>query len=179
MNYYNRYFSTLWGIFSIFSVAFWLLLKSRFDFYTWLEYSEGMLLLYLLYNSRSLRHKYSRPLWMALGILILGFIFKLLRFPYTFSLLLLGSSAVIIAYLLFYIKFTKRNILDTLKLSWVILFLSVRLINLFHFLLPPFLEQLSSILIFSIYIWVSRLELAGKDQSEIEPKEVEMPEDIL
>jgi hypothetical protein len=116
---------------------------------------------------------------MALGILILGFIFKLLRFPYTFTLLLLGSSTVIIAYLLFYIKFTKRNILDTLKLSWVILFLSVRLINLFHFLLPPFIEQLSSILIFSIYIWVSRLELAGKDQSEIEPKEVEMPEDIL
>jgi hypothetical protein len=179
VNYYNRYFSTLWGIFSIFSVAFWLLLQSRFDVSTWLEYSEGMLLLYLVYNSRSLRHKQSRALWMASGILIMGLVFKLLRFPYTFILLLVGSSAVIISYLLFYIRFTKRSILDTLKLSWVILFLSVRLINLFHFLIPTFVEQLSSVLIFSIYFWVSRLELAGKDQSEIEPKEVEMPEDIL
>lgn len=116
---------------------------------------------------------------MAVGILGLGLIFRTLRLPYSFILQIFGSSAIIIAYLLFYIRYTRKSTLDSFKLGWILVFLSERMLSLMHFPIPLVLNNVSSLLIFTVYFWVAKLELSGRDQSEIEELQEELPEDIL
>jgi len=179
MNFYNRYFSTLWGILSLVSVAFWLLLKSQFSFERWIDYSEGMLLLYLVYNSRALRSKQSLPLWLGIVALVIGLLFKVLHWPFAFQLHAFSSAVIVLAYTYFYASIAKKSSLDFLKLSWVYFFIMNRFLPLLNVNLPLPIKYLSPLLILIIYVWVSRLELLGYDQSKLPEAENELPEDVM
>jgi hypothetical protein len=179
MNFYNRYFSTLWGALSLISIAFWLVLKSQFSIDSWIDYSEGMLLLYLVYNSRALRSKQSLPIWLGMIALGLGMLFKFLHWPFAFQLLAFSSAVIVLAYTYFYASIAKKSSLDFLKLSWVYFFIMNHFLPLLNVNLPLPIKYLSPFLILIIYVWVSTLELRGYDQSKLPEAENELPEDVM
>ncbi|MEZ5172108.1 MAG: hypothetical protein R2850_00995 [Bacteroidia bacterium] len=179
MNSFNRFFGVFWGVFSVLSVLFWLRLQGLFSVDSWIEYTEWMLLLYLGYNSRSLRSKQSAPIWIAVISMGVALLFKFLHWPFTFQLLAFATAALAISYTYFYIRISNKKTLDFLKLSWVYFFLISRLLSLFHYVLPGAIKYVSPLLILIIYVWVSNLELKGLDQSLPPEQEKELPEDIL
>jgi asparagine N-glycosylation enzyme membrane subunit Stt3 len=179
MNQYNRYFSTIWGVLSPISMAFWLWIKDDFNWTRWLEYTIGMLFLYLIYNSRSLRYKGNQTMLFAVGLIILGQAFRIMHWPYTFELLIVGTLFLCIAYTIFYFRNTKKNILDSLKLIWLFAAAIRMTFYLFRFPIIPYFDMIIGVLIVIIYSLVAHYELIGKDQSEIEIDEENLPEDIL
>ena len=179
MNFYNRYFSTLWGALSLLSVAFWLMLKSQFSFESWIDYSEGMLLLYLAYNSRALRSKQSLAIWLGIISLGMALAFKFLHWPFSFELAAFSSIVIVLAYTYFYVNISKKTSLDFLKLSWVYFFILTRFFSLMQMNLPVPVNYFSPLLILIIYVWVSRLELLGHDQSKLPEADNDLPEDVM
>lgn len=179
MNRYNRFFGVFWGVFSVLSVLFWLLLQGLFSADSWIEYTEWMLLLYLSYNSRALRSKQALPLYFSILALGTGLLFKFLHWPFAFELLAFGTAATALAYTYFHIRISDKKPLDFLKLFWVYFFLLSRLLALFHYVLPGVIHYVSPVLIAVIYIWVCNLELKGLDQSQPPEESKELPEDIL
>lgn len=115
----------------------------------------------------------------AFGMIILGQTFRILHWPYTFELLFTGTLFLCIAYTIFYFRNTKKNLLDSLKLLWLFIAAIRLFFYLFRFPIISYVDNAIGILIVLIYILVARYELTGKDQSEIEVDEENLPEDVL
>ena len=179
MQQYNKYFSAIWGVLSPISMAFWLGIKGTFSIERWIEYSIGMLFLYLIYNSRSLRNKGSQTMLISIGIVTLGYAFKIMHWPYAFEMLVFGTISICFAYLFFFLKYTGKKILDILKLTWLFLVASRVIIYLFRLPIISTLDYIIGLLLVLIYILVARYELLGIDQSEISEESPELPDDVL
>jgi hypothetical protein len=178
---FNKYFATAWLILAFISVSFWLILENNFSLENLISYSEYVCLLYLIYNSRSLKSKNAIIYLVGNFILIIGILFKIMHWPYNNELLLVSPILIFAGYLLFFYKHTNQNWLDILKLSWIgissmsIIWFTLKLPN------PYLIEHLNSFLFWPIYIGVAWFEAKGNDQSIEINSELEnnMPEDIL
>lgn len=179
MQQYNKYFSTIWGFLSPISMAFWLGIKGNFSIERWIDYSIGMLFLYLVYNSRSIRNKRNQTMLLSIGIVTLGYAFKIMHWPYAFELLILGTTSTFFAYLVFFFKYTRKKTLDILKITWLFLVASRVLIYLFRLPIISILDYIIEFMLVLIYILIARLELLGMDQSEIEEESPELPDDVI
>jgi hypothetical protein len=180
-DYFNRYFATVWFILSVFAVYFWLILERRFNIEDLITYSAYSCLLYLIYNSRSLRAKNAIVYLSGNFILIIGIIFKIMHWPNANVLLIFASFIIILGYFIFFLRNTNKTWLDILKLCWIIIALG----NITWILLKmPYLqliENITLLLIWPIYFGVAWYEARGIDQSETTKQEIEneLPEDIL
>jgi hypothetical protein len=179
MNTFNRYFSTLWGILSLASVAFWLKLQNKLVLTDWIDYSEGMLLIYLIYNSRSLRSKQALLIWLGIASLVVALAFKFMHWPFTIELLAFSGIFVVLSYTYFFSQLQVKRLLDFFKLSWVYFFVMSKLSSLFSISIPESIAYVSPLLLIVVYIQISYLELQGKDQSELKDPERNLPEDVL
>lgn len=179
VNRINRYYSVIWGILSLASVAFWLSINRFFSWQTWIEISAGMLFIYLSYSSRSLRHKQGTPVFIGFGVLFIGAVLKLMHWPFSSIVLLVGLSMTSIAYILFYARFTKKNSIDTLKLIWLLGVDAHVVLYIFRWPRPFWSVSILAVILGIIYVSVARLEIMGKDQSRLEPIEPEYPEDVI
>lgn len=118
-------------------------------------------------------------IWMGIGILGMGLIFKLLHWPFNFELTTFGSLATLLAYYLFYLRKTQKKFLDTLKLLWVVMSAGIVFMSFVNMNIPEEVNYMKAGVLTYIYIRVSILELKGFDQSELQENKQELPEDIL
>lgn len=118
-------------------------------------------------------------IWMGIGILIMGLIFKILHWPFSIELIIFGSLATLLAYYLFYLRRTQKKLLDTLKLLWVVMSTGIVFLNSVNINIPDEINYIKAGILAFIYLYVSKLELNGFDQSELQEKAPELPEDIL
>lgn len=180
-DYFNRYFATIWFVLSVFAVYFWLILERRFNFEDLITYSTYSCLLYLIYNSRSLRSKNSIIYLAGNLILIIGIIFKIMHWPFADALLILAPFIIISGYLIFFFKNTNKTWLDILKLCWIFIASGNILWVLLKMPSPELIENISLFIIWPIYFGVAWYEARGIDQSETtnQESENELPEDVL
>lgn len=181
-DYFNRYFATVWFVLSVFAVYFWLTLERRFNLEDLINYSAYSCLLYLIYNSRSLRSKNASIYLSGNLILIIGIFFKVMHWPYANVLLMFAPVLIFTGYFIFFLKNTNKIWLDALKLCWI----GIASVSIIWVLLkmpyPELIENISLFIIWPIYFGVAWFEARGIDQSEIiknQEIENELPEDVL
>jgi hypothetical protein len=181
-DYFNRYFATVWFVLSVFAVYFWLIIEHRFNLEDLINYSAYSCLIYLIYNSRSLRSKNAIIYLSGNLILIIGIFFKIMHWPYAHILLLFAPILIFIGYFIFFLKNTNKTWLDILKLCWI----GIASVSIIWVLLkmpyPELIENISLFIIWPVYFGVAWYEAKGIDQSEtlkIQEIENELPEDIL
>jgi hypothetical protein len=180
-DYFNRYFATIWFILSVFAVYFWLILERRFNFEDLITYSTYSCLLYLIYNSRSLRAK-NEIIYLAGNIiLITGIFFKIMHWPFADAILLFAPFIIIFGYFIFFFKNTNKTWLDILKLCWICIASGSIVWVFLKMPCPELIEDITLIIIWPIYFGVAWNEARGIDQSETKKQESEneLPEDVL
>jgi len=181
-DYFNRYFATLWFILSVLAVFFWLIIQHKLSWNNQINYTGYSCLLYLIYNSRSIRSK-NAFIFMAGNLLfILGIFFKIMHWPYANELMIAAPVIIFAGYLIFFYKHTTQNWLDILKLSWI----GTSAITIIWVLLklpyPNVIETITLYIFWPVYFGVAFYESKGIDQSiEIKNEELEneLPDDIL
>jgi len=181
-DYFNRYFATVWFFLSVLAVFFWLNLEHRFNFEDLVNYTAYSCLLYLIYNSRSLRSKKSFIFIAGNLLFIISIFFKIMHWPYVNELMILASLIIFAGYLIFFNKNTSRNWLDMLKLSWVGVSISTIIWVLLKLPYPNTIETITLYIFWPIYFGVAWYEAKGIDQSiafKNNDLENELPEDVL
>ena len=89
------------------------------------------------------------PLRISLIILIYGALFKLMHWPNANVLMLIGSTLVLVLYIIRFFYKIEKKLLDYVKLFLVLIWLFNYTITVFHFLkLPYVLEIILAILFF-------------------------------
>lgn len=176
----NRYFGIVWMIFAFLSVWFWLDIQGMATFDKVLNYAGWICVMYLFYNSRSVKSKHAVLLFVGMTILLVGLTFRFFHWPLSYEIILLSSVFIITGYSLYIARRTKRNWIDLLKLGWVV---SSGIAFLWYMLRLPFvqvIEQVPSLLFWPMYLSVVIAEALGKDQSIEEDLEADgLPDDIL
>lgn len=180
MKFINRYFGIIWGIASFLAVLFWMILLKRFDWEQWIGYSSCVCALYVFYSSRSFRGNKFRYITMASTLSLIGLGLRVMRWAFAFEIQVVSTGMMMVAYLLFFIRFTRQNWLDWIKVATGMLAGILFLFRLFHLPLPLPDIQLAVILIWPVYLGITYCEARGMDISIIEkPEKPELPNDIL
>jgi hypothetical protein len=176
----NRYFGLVWMLFAFVSVWFWLNIQGMATFEKVSNYAGWICLMYLFYNSRSVKSKHALLLFVGMSILILGLTFRFFHWPMSYEIILLSSVFIIAGYSMYIAKRTRRTWIDLLKLCWV---LSSGVSFLWFMLRLPYIgvvELVPTIIFWPMYLSVVVAEALGKDQSVEEDLESEgLPQDIL
>ena len=123
--YLNRNFAIVWFILTVFAVFFWLIIGRRFNLSDLITYSTYSCLLYLIYNSRSLRSKNEIIYISGNLILIIGIFFKIMHWPFA-NVLIVFNSAGLTAWLFTDFYFLKGkniivNILSIVSILWILI----------------------------------------------------------
>ena len=175
----NRYFGILWLLIAFIAVSLWFLSQGIFDWTRLFLLTGYMSLLYLFYNSRSLRSRKAPVLLFGVGLSMVALLFRIFHWPAAHELQTLSVIIILMGYLLFFIRNTSRKLPDILKLIWICS-AGITYVSVLYKVPDPFrLEMISGILFWPMYLSVCISEALGHDQSVEEPEKVEMPDDIL
>ncbi len=68
-----------------------------------------------------LKGKFRGVFLVLLGISLIGALFKIQHWPFSGTMLIAGSAGLMVVYVLHFLNKRSKNLLDILKLSWVIL----------------------------------------------------------
>lgn len=181
-DYFDRYFATVWFLLSVLAVFFWLIIKQIFSWEDLINYSAYSCLLYLIYNSRSIRSK-NAPIYLIGNFLfIVGIFLKIMHWPYSHELMIVSLLIIFAGYIIFFYKHTAQNWLDILKLSWIGISALTIIWVLLKLPYPYIVENITLFIFWPIYFGVAWYEAKGIDQSiELQNNklEAELPEDIL
>lgn len=90
------------------------------------------------------------PIRLALIVLIIGALFKVMHWPYSKELMLIGGGLVSTLYTIRFLFKKQKNRMDYVKIAFVLLWLSSYLINVFHIYSLPYVFN---ILIVGLFIW--------------------------
>ncbi len=176
----NRYFGIIWMIFAFLSVWFWLNLQGMANFEKVRDYAAWICLMYLFYNSRSVKSKNAVLLFVGMTIFVVGLTFRFFHWPMSYEIILLSSVFIITGYSLYIVRQTQKSWIDLLKLFWVI---SAGAAFLWYMLRLPYIsviEEIPSLLFWPMYLAVVIAEALGKDQGIEEDLETDgLPDDIL
>jgi hypothetical protein len=180
--YLNRNFAIVWFILTVFAVFFWLIIGRRFNLSDLITYSTYSCLLYLIYNSRSLRSKNEIIYLSGNLILIIGIFFKIMHWPFADALLMFAPFVIILGYFIFFYKNTNKTWLDILKLCWISIASGSIVWVILKMPFPELIENITIYMVWPIYFGVAWYEWRGLDQSEttkIQETENNLPEDVL
>ena len=108
------------------------------------------------------------PLRLALIILLYGGLFKVMHWPYAQTLMLIGSTSIVVLYSIRFIYKKEKVRLDYVKLGLVLLWTTNYYLKAFHILNVPYIFE---IVLLALFIWwfseegltyFSRRKLKGK-----------------
>ncbi|MBU2926751.1 GldL-related protein [Winogradskyella psychrotolerans] len=90
------------------------------------------------------------PLRLAIIILIFGALFKIMHWPFSYSLMLIGGSSVGLLYTIRFVYKKEKSILDYAKLAMILIWVFNYLANVFQIFYVPYIFE---ILLFVLFIY--------------------------
>jgi hypothetical protein len=110
---------------------------------------------FLLKNGSFFQSRYFRLVWLAFALIILGFLFKVMHWPFSGPLLIIGMLIIPVIYLIHYYHKPEKEALDLLKLIWVLSFFILKLLLMFHWVRDDYnMVLINGILFFLIIVLV-------------------------
>ena len=110
---------------------------------------------------------YWKRISLFFSLAIIGLLAKMQHWEIAAPLLIIGALGIGIIYLIWFIKKQLHQYLDWLKLSWVLSFVSIKVLVLLHYLDNDF-SSLSLMIIFLSCIELYRLESKKEDNIEFD-----------
>lgn len=105
----------------------------------------------ILRYSGFLKSKKFKYVKLAIGIIIIGSMLKIMHWPFSAQVLLLGYLAVFVSYLIYKIRHEKLDWMSWIKLIFLLIFLGGRYFSITHW---PYHQELSIISVFLLGVIV-------------------------
>jgi hypothetical protein len=110
---------------------------------------------FLLKNGSFFQSRHFRLISLAFAVIILGSLFKIMHWPFSGPLLIIGMLIIPAIYLIHYYLKSKKESLDFLKLIWVLSFFALKLSLLLHWYKDDYnMVLINGILFFLIIVLV-------------------------
>lgn len=87
----------------------------------------------LLKNGTFINTRLYRFISLSIAVLIVGTMFKIMHWPGSSFMIIIGIGSILIFYMIHFLKKNNKNLIDYGKAFVLTLILSARLINFFHF----------------------------------------------
>jgi hypothetical protein len=110
---------------------------------------------FLLKNGSFFQSRHFRLVSLAFAVIILGTLFKIMHWPFAAPLLIIGMLIIPVIYLIHYYYKPEKEVLDLLKLIWVLSFFILKLLLMLHWIRDDYnMVLINGILFFLIIVMV-------------------------